>query len=120
VPDLAGWRRDRLPHLPEQAYFVLAPDWIGEVLSPATAAFDRVKKLEVYARSGVRHVWLVDPVARTVEALRVESGRWTIVSTHSGHDVMRAEPFEALALDLTLLWDDPLNSSASGTGAPRC
>lgn len=107
VPDLAGWRRERLPRLPEQAYFALAPDWICEVLSPSTVAIDRVKKLAIYAREAVPHAWLVDPIAQTLEVLRLEGGRWTIVSTWSGSDLVRAEPFEALDVDLTLLWDEP-------------
>ncbi len=105
VPDLAGWRRERLPDLPEQAFFSVAPDWICEVVSPSTAALDRVTKLAVYAREGVSHAWLVDPLAHTLEVLRLESGRWTIVSTGAGADLVRVEPFEAIALDLTLLWD---------------
>lgn len=107
VPDLAGWRRERLPDLPEQAYFPVAPDWICEVVSPSTAALDRVKKLAVYAREDVSHAWLVDPLARTLEVLSLENGRWTIVSTCSGADVVRAEPFDAIELDLTLLWEMP-------------
>lgn len=106
VPDLGGWRRERLPQLPLEAFFQLAPDWICEVLSPATAALDRVKKLGVYAREGVAHAWLIDPIARTLEVLRLERGRWTIVSTAAASDLIRAEPFEALELDLTLLWAD--------------
>lgn len=105
VPDLAGWRRERLPVLPDGAFFSLAPDWICEVLSPSTAALDRVTKLSVYAREGVSHAWLVDPLARTLEVLRLEAGRWTIVSTWAGLAVLRAQPFEALELDLSLLWD---------------
>ena len=106
VPDLAGWRRERLPQLPEEAYFPIAPDWICEVVSPSTAAMDRVKKLRIYARERVRHAWLVDPIARTLEVLRLEDGRWTIVSTWAGLETLRAEPFEALDLDLSLLWED--------------
>jgi Uma2 family endonuclease len=105
VPDLAGWRRERLPTLPEEAYFSLAPDWVCEVLSPSTASMDRVKKLAIYARELVRHTWLVDPLARTIEILRLENGRWTIVATFADHDVIRAEPFDALELDLSLLWE---------------
>lgn len=107
VPDLAGWRRERMPRVPDEAFFTIAPDWICEVLSPSTAAMDRVKKLRIYAREGVSHAWLVDPLAQTLELLRLEGGRWTIVSTCGGTDVIRAEPFEALELDLTLLWDEP-------------
>ena len=107
VPDLAGWRRERLPRLPDEAYFSVAPDWIGEVLSPSTAALDRVKKLNIYAREQVAHAWLVEPIAQTLEVLRLESGRWVIVGTWAGPAAVRAEPFDALELDLTLLWDEP-------------
>ena len=105
VPDLAGWRRERLPTLPEQAYFDLAPDWVCEVISPSTASMDRVKKLSIYAREQVRHAWLVDPLARTIEILRLESGHWTIVATFADLDIVRAEPFDAMELDLSLFWD---------------
>lgn len=105
VPDLGGWRRERLPALPEEAYFALAPDWICEVVSPSTASMDRVKKLRIYAREGVRHAWIADPIARTLEVLRLENGRWSIVSTAADLAVVRAEPFDALDLDLSLLWE---------------
>ncbi len=107
VPDLAGWRRERLPRLPDVAYFSLAPDWVCEVLSPSTAATDRVKKLTIFAREMVLQVWLVDPIARTLEVLRLDAGRWTIVSTWAGVETVRAEPFDAIDLDLAWLWDDP-------------
>jgi Uma2 family endonuclease len=107
VPDLAGWRRERLPRLPDEAYLSLGPDWVCEVVSPSTAAIDRVKKLAIYAREHVTHTWLIDPLARTLEILRLESAHWTIVATYAGGDIVGAEPFEALDLDLTLLWDDP-------------
>lgn len=61
VPDIAGWRRERMPELPDEAYTTLAPDWICEVLSPSTAALDRTEKMPIYARTGVSHIWLVDP-----------------------------------------------------------
>jgi len=106
VPDLAGWRRERLPVLPEEAYFVVAPDWVCEVISPGTAAIDRVKKLAIYARQHVSHAWLVDPLARTVEVLKLDGGHWTILSTWAGFATVRAQPFEAIDLDLSLLWED--------------
>lgn len=111
VPDLGGWRRERLPRLPEEAYFSIAPDWICEVLSPSTAAMDRVKKLTIYAREGVAQAWFIEPIAQTLEVLRLEGGRWTIDSTWAGAAVVRAEPFEALEIDLTLLWDEPSPSA---------
>lgn len=107
VPDLAGWRHERMPRLPEEPFFSLPPDWVCEVLSPSTAAMDRVKKLTIYARELVAHAWLVDPLARTLEVLRLESQRWVIAGTWSGNDVVRAEPFSSLDLDLSLLWDEP-------------
>ena len=105
VPDLAAWRRERLPALPEEAFFTLAPDWVCEVISPSTASIDRVKKLSIYARERVQHAWLADPLARTIEVLRLENGRWSIVSTFADFDVVRAEPFNAIELDLSLLWE---------------
>jgi Uma2 family endonuclease len=113
VPDIAGWRRERLAQIPDEAFIALAPDWVCEVISPSTAALDRVKKLAIYAREGVPHAWLVDPIVRTLEVLKLEAPHWTIVATYEGRDVVRAEPFDALDLDLTLLWDDP----PSATGA---
>jgi Uma2 family endonuclease len=107
VPDIAGWRRERLPAIPDDAYIVVVPDWICEVVSPSTAALDRVKKLAVYARDGVQHAWIVDPLAQTLEVLRLEHGRWTIVGTWEADASVSAEPFESLEWDLTLLWDQP-------------
>jgi Uma2 family endonuclease len=106
VPDLAGWRRSRMPRLPDTAYFPLAPDWICEVLSPSTAQLDRARKLTVYARERVAHAWLIDPLARTLEVLRLEHGRWVILGTHAGSEVVRAEPFAELDLGLDGLWAD--------------
>lgn len=107
VPDLAGWRRERLPALPDEAYFSLAPDWVCEVLSPSTAALDRTRKLAVYAREQVPHVWLVDPTAYTIEVLHLDAGRWVILTTCAGRDAVSLPPFDALPLDLTLLWEAP-------------
>jgi Uma2 family endonuclease len=107
VPDLAGWRRSRLLALPTEAYFTLAPDWVCEVVSPGTAAMDRTTKLAIYANEGIAHAWLVDPLVRRLEVLRLENGRWSIVSTGAAGDVVRAELFREIELDLSLLWDEP-------------
>jgi Uma2 family endonuclease len=106
VPDVAGWRRERMPRLPETAYFAIAPDWVCEVLSPSTTTLDRTKKLRIYAREQVAHCWLVDPIARIVEILRLESGRWVILATHADGETVRPEPFDAIDLELGLLWED--------------
>jgi len=106
VPDWAGWRRSRLPALPTTAWFALAPDWACEILSPSTAALDRARKLAVYAREGVAHLWLIDPIARTLEVLGLERGRWTIISIHAGDDTVRGDPFPEVEMDLAALWVD--------------
>ena len=104
VPDLAGWRRERMPAFPDVAQFTLTPDWLCEVLSPSTARLDRTVKLPVYAREGVPYVWLVDPLARTLEVLHLSDGRWVILGTYGGDRLVRAEPFDAVELDLSALW----------------
>ncbi len=105
VPDLAGWRRDRMPALPSTAYFTLAPDWICEVLSQSTEDVDREEKMPVYAREGVRHAWLIDPIAKTLEVYTLGAeGIWGEPMRHGGADVVRATPFEAIELELSALW----------------
>jgi Uma2 family endonuclease len=104
VPDLAGWRRERMPELPDVAAFTLAPDWACEVLSESTEAIDRGKKLRIYRREGVGHVWLVNPTLRTLEVYRLTQGQWMLVDTHEGDDSVRAEPFESIELPLARLW----------------
>jgi Uma2 family endonuclease len=104
VPDLAGWRRTRMPEIPQAAAFELAPDWVCEVLSPSTARVDRAEKLAIYAQEGVRHAWLVDPAAQTLEILRKEGERWLLLATFAGEQVARAEPFDAIELELGALW----------------
>jgi Uma2 family endonuclease len=110
VPDIAGWRRSRMPRLPRTAYFPLAPEWVCEVLSPSTSAFDRAKKLGVYAREGVAHAWLVDPIVQTLEVMRLENGRWVILGTHAGTEVVRADPFADIDLALGDLWAEEADS----------
>jgi Uma2 family endonuclease len=79
---------------------------VCEVVSPSTERIDRAKKLGIYARERVTHAWLVNPTARTLEVLRLEATRWLLVATHAGDAVVRAEPFEAIELDLLLLWGE--------------
>jgi Uma2 family endonuclease len=105
VPDLAGWRRERMPELPETASFELVPDWVCEVLSPSTAADDRADKLPIYAREGVRYAWFVDPILKTLEVFVLGSERiWTLPAIYRGDVRVRAVPFDAIELNLTLLW----------------
>jgi Uma2 family endonuclease len=104
VPDLAGWRRERMPEVPDAAAFTLAPDWVCEVMSPSTALHDRKKKLPIYARERVGHVWSIDPEAKSLEVLRLEGAFWQIIATYGDSDRVRAEPFDAVELDLAILW----------------
>jgi Uma2 family endonuclease len=104
VPDLAGWRRERLPTLPEETWFGLAPDWACEILSPSTARDDRVLKMPIYAREAVAHLWLIDPDLRTLETYAVQSRRWTLVGAWKDDDQPSAPPFEAVAIALAALW----------------
>lgn len=104
VPDLGGWRRQRMPEMPHVAAFELAPDWVCEVLSPSTRKLDRAEKLPVYARERVQYVWLIDPLAHSLEVLRLDGATYRIVGTHFDEEKVRAEPFDAIQLDLAVLW----------------
>jgi Uma2 family endonuclease len=104
VPDLAGWRRERMPQIPNVAAFDLAPDWVCEVLSPSTAGKDRGKKLPIYARERVTHVWFVDPEAKTLEVLRLDGESYRVHAVFVGEQKVRAEPFDAIELELSALW----------------
>jgi Uma2 family endonuclease len=106
IPDLAGWRIERMLRLPQTAKFTLAPDWVCEVLSPGTMVIDRAEKMPVYARHGVRHLWLLDPLARTLEVFALEGGRWVLLGVHHSDARVRVEPFEAVELELAALWED--------------
>jgi Uma2 family endonuclease len=104
VPDLGGWRRARMPEMPDTAYTDLAPDWCCEVLSPSTEDVDRADKLPIYAAHGVAHVWLIDPGVRTLEILRLDGPTYRAIATHRGDARVQAEPFDAIELALSALW----------------
>ena len=104
VPDLGGWRRERMPEYPDAAYFELAPDWACEVVSPSTGRLDRIRKMPKYASNGVSHLWIVDPILRTLEVYHLEDGRWVVAALHSGDDKVRAAPFDAVEMALQHLW----------------
>lgn len=103
-PDLAGWLRPRLPEEPDTAAIHVAPDWIFEILSDSTEALDRGPKRRIYRREGVGHLWLCDPRIKTLEVYRLEGGRWTELDTFEGDTKIRAEPFDAIELDLARIW----------------
>ncbi len=106
VPDIGGWRRERMPVIPEEPFFSTAPDFVCEVLSPSTERFDRGRKLRIYAEAGVAHAWLLNPIEHTLEVLRLREGSWTIAAVLTGSEAARAEPFEAIVLELGSLWPD--------------
>ena len=104
VPDLAGWRRERMPRLPRDQRIEVIPDWVCEILSPSTARKDRMTKMPVYARYGVAYLWLVDPLARTLEAFALREGRWTVMGLFQEQEAVSVEPFQEIALELGALW----------------
>jgi Uma2 family endonuclease len=104
VPDVAGWLRSRVPDLPRGAFLTIPPDWVCETLSPSTERIDRGKKLAIYARERVAHLWLVNPIAETLEAYRLDDGRWLLLRAHAGDISARVEPFDAVELELWRLW----------------
>lgn len=106
VPDIAGWKRERLPKLPDTAYIETSPDWVCEVLSPSTHRFDRTDKLTIYAEFGVKHCWYVDPIARTLEVFALQGDKWLLAATLKDADAVTAPPFEAHTFALDLLWLD--------------
>jgi len=112
VPDLAGWRRERMPEQPTTAFYALAPDWACEVLSPSTIRVDRVLKLNIYGRERVPHVWLVDPIARTLEVFRLDGAGYRLLVAHGGDEPVRAEPFDAIELDLGAVFGQPDTTGA--------
>jgi Uma2 family endonuclease len=106
VPDIAGWRRERRPKLPDTAYIETPPDWVCKVLSTSTMRFDRTDKLSIYAEFGVGHCWYVDPLARTLEVFQLTGTKWQIAATFKDADPVTAPPFEAHTFALDTLWPD--------------
>ena len=104
VPDIAGWRRETMPEIPD-GYPTIRPDWVCEILGPGSAGFDRARKLPLYAREGVQYAWVVDVAVQYVETKRLHKGFWRDNGTVL--DVIRAEPFDAIEIDMTLVWGPP-------------
>ena len=104
-PDIAGWRYETLPKLPDTAYFETVPDWVCEVLSPSTARIDRHLKLAKYAHYGVGHYWIVDPKLKTLEVFELRDAQWVLIGTASENDVVNYAPFEDVTIELQYLWD---------------
>ncbi|EYF02606.1 Uma2 family endonuclease [Chondromyces apiculatus] len=106
VPDLAGWRKERAPQMPRASFITLPPDWLCEVLSPSTTVHDRIRKMPVYAAAGVTWLWLIEPLDRSLEVFHLNTRkRYEQEQTFSGNEVVRAQPFDAIGLDLAALWE---------------
>ncbi|MDR3569051.1 MAG: Uma2 family endonuclease [Syntrophobacteraceae bacterium] len=104
APDVAGWKAQRFLWEEDRNPVSVAPDWVCEVLSPKTVRNDKVRKMPVYARHGVGHIWLIDPAAMTMDAFRLESGRWLLLASFSENDKARVEPFQEIEINLAYLW----------------
>ena len=106
APDLAGWRIERYEE-PDDNPIELIPDWVCEVLSPTTARSDRTEKMPLFASHGVSHLWILDPVMKTMEVYRREGSVWVVSSTHGEDDVAHPEPFGEVPLEVADLWQIP-------------
>jgi Uma2 family endonuclease len=106
IPDLAGWRRERMPKIPDGYLFETEPDWVCEVISDSSRKIDRQIKPPIYLSGGVKHYWLVEPELRTLEVLRATDAGWLWVKNYSGRDMVRAEPFDEVEPDLLFLWGE--------------
>jgi Uma2 family endonuclease len=104
APDLAGWRRERMPVLVPDEPIRMVPDWVCEVLSPWNTRWDRLKKFPFYARVGVEGLWVVDPAERTLEVRHLRDGQWVVLSTVGDEPSVRLPPFEAIEIPLATLW----------------
>jgi Uma2 family endonuclease len=104
VPDLAGWRIERLASIPDTAWAETAPDWVCEILSPSTGHYDRGVKLPAYARHGVSYAWIVDPSSRRIETFVREGAEWRSTGSWPGNGEVAAPPFESVAIDLGAIW----------------
>lgn len=105
VPDLVGWRRQRMPALPKTACFKTPPDWICEILSPTTTRIDRIVKMPIYAELGINYLWLIDPVLRTLEAYELHDGHWLLTGAHADNESIAIAPFAEHTFSLTDLWE---------------
>lgn len=113
VPDLAGWRRERPPARSGGASIERRPDWVAELVTPASARFDRVTKLDLYGEAGVPYCWLIDPVARILEVFARAEAAWSRIAAWGGDVAVRAPPFDAIELALSDLWGPAPSPSVS-------
>lgn len=106
VPDIAGWRTERMPELPDTAWFSMVPDWVCEVIYPATARYIRCEKRDIYAANGVEHLWHIDPSNRLLEVFELSSSNWVLIKTWRDDERVAAPPFPNAPFNLGRLWAD--------------
>jgi Uma2 family endonuclease len=105
VPDIAGWKKERMPQLPKTAYFDLTPDWVCEVISQNTVRKDRVVKMPLYAKNKVQYIWLIEPTIKILEVYQLEGQYWTLIGTFADSDKVTMVPFTEISIDLSMLWE---------------
>ena len=103
VPDLVGWRKSRMPHIPDTHKFTVAPDWVCEILSPSTTCVDREIKKPLYAHYGVKFLWIIDPLAVILETFELHGADWQSTGMFKGDSIVCAAPFEEKSVNLTSL-----------------
>ena len=104
VPDIAGWKTEKMPEFPKTAHFELSPDWICEVLSPSTARHDKISKMSIYAVNNIPHYWIVDPINKILETFILQDEAYRMEMTFGGNDRVSAPPFGAFEFNLGILW----------------
>lgn len=104
VPDLAGWRKEKMPSLPDTAWFDIIPDWVCEILSPSTAKVDRVEKMPIYAHLGISHFWLIDPQLQTLEVYELHNSQWVLLEIIDNDKLVSSAPFQDVSFSLSSLW----------------
>lgn len=104
VPDIAGWRKTRMPDIPNDHRFEVVPDWICEIFSLSSAKLDRTEKMPLYANHKVGFLWLVDPSSRTLEAYELMNRRWSMIGVFKDEENVRVNPFDEIEIDLAELW----------------
>ncbi|MFZ2446489.1 MAG: Uma2 family endonuclease [Syntrophobacteraceae bacterium] len=104
VPDISGWKRERFPGIPKENWISVRPDWVCEILSPRTERLDRVRKMPIYAQYEIPHIWLINPIEKTLEVFRLESGKWLRLAAFAEDDKVRAEPFDEIEIALGDFW----------------
>ena len=112
-PDVVGWRRERVPELPRGVPVVVRPDWVCEILS-TNRRNDLVKKKRVYHRHQVPHYWIIDPAEETLSVYRWSADGYVEILAAERGERVAAEPFEAISLEIGVLFGDEEEGAQEG------